>query len=167
MALAVCLVGRCRGLSTSPDGARREPPETPPLARANGISVQQVGCDQCLRWVLTGMHVDRHQPGGQVCVLAIELDAVVRAEVQSAIPATHDHAVGGSHLLDTLQHSDLVLEAHVLCEQGASPLRVEAAGLIERGDVVVDERRHPLSLEEFSKLPLIRLLAHGVPLEGS
>jgi AcrR family transcriptional regulator len=32
---------------------------------------------------------------------------------------------------------------------------------------VVEKRRHPLSLEEIWKLPLIRLLAHGGPLGGS
>ena len=40
---------------------------------------------------------------------------------------------------------------------------VEGARLVERGDVAVDERNQPLTLDEFSKLSLICLLAHCGP----
>src|ERR1700728_3644047 len=46
MALAECLFGVRWRLSASPDGARSEPLEAPPVAGVHGISVQEVGGDQ-------------------------------------------------------------------------------------------------------------------------
>ncbi len=109
------------------------------------------------------MHVNRYQPGSQMGVLALELDAMVGAEVQGALPAGHDHAVRSSHLLDALEHGDLMVQAHVLGEQGAGPVLVEDARIVERGDVVVDKCHQPLTFDQFSKLSLIYLLAHCGP----
>jgi len=98
--------------------------------------------------------VDRHQSGGEKGRLAIELDAVVGAEVQGALPRGHDHAVRGSDLLDTLQRGDLKLQEHVIGERGAGPVLVEVAWLVERGDVLVAKCHQSLTLDEFSKVPL-------------
>jgi hypothetical protein len=88
---------------------------------------------------------------------------MIGAEVHGALPAAHDHAVRGSDLLNAFEHGDLVLEAHVLGEQGAGPVHVEAAWLIKCGDVLVDQCDHPLPRDELSNLASICLLAHCRP----
>jgi len=71
--------------------------------------------------------------------------------------------VRGSDLLDALEDGDLMLQAYVLGEQGAGPVLVEAARLIERGEVVVDKRHQPLPLNKISKFLLACLFVHCNP----